>query len=214
MIDGKSTTKQENERQYGIIDQMLTMHSSFRDRMERRAFWLNTALIASSLFLTVFAFVGDDLLRAVGLDAAMTRFVLGLTAALVLIGSITEFRVDWRTVAGRHGEAVSRLAVLKAKYRKSFTETGGDDPKKNSRLTSEYDKTMSILPSIPDRWFNMLKAEHRFKQLLSERISQCPKSPPWFLRLKLRIEGIREVLRLGKERSNGQSRNETPADRT
>ena len=66
----KSTSKKENERQYGIIDQMLTMHSSLRDRMERRAFWLNTALIASSLFLTVFAFVGDDLLRALGLDPA------------------------------------------------------------------------------------------------------------------------------------------------
>src|SRR2546425_528267 len=107
MTEGKSSTKDENERQYGVIDQMLTMHSSYQDRMERRAFWLNTVLIASSLFLAIFAFVGDELLRAVGLDPAMTRFLLGLTAVVVLIGSITEFRVDWRSVAGRHAEAVS-----------------------------------------------------------------------------------------------------------
>ncbi len=200
MTEATPTTKEENERQYGIIDQMLTMHSSYRDSMERRAFWLNTALIALSLFLTVFAFVGDDLLRALVLDPAMTRFFLGLAAVVVLICSITEFRVDWRSVAGRHAEAASRLATLKAKYRKLFAETGGNDPRKNAWLTSEYDKMMSSLPPILERWFNALKAEHRFKRLLSERISQCPKAPTWFLRVQLRIEGIREALRLGKER--------------
>ena len=198
MTEGKSSTKEENDRQYRVIDQTLTMHSSYRDRMERRAFWLNTALIASSLFLTVFTFVGDDLLQSLGLYPEMTRFLIGLTAVAVLICSITEFRVDWRSVAGRHAEAVSRLAILKAKYRKSFVETGGNDPKKNARLTVEYDEMTGGLPPIPDRWFTALKAEHRFKQLLSERISQCPKAPTWFLRLQLRIEGIREALRTRK----------------
>jgi hypothetical protein len=205
MTEEKPATKEEIERQYRVIDQMLTMHSSLRDRMERRAFWLNTALIASSLFMTAFAFVGDDLLRSLSLDPAMTRFVLGLVAVLVLICSITEFRVDWRSVAGKHAEAVSRLATLKAKYRKSFTETGGDDPEKNAILTSEYDNIMSSLSAIPDRWFNALKAEHQFKLLLSERISRCPKTPRWFLRLQLRIEGIREAFQLRREHRYGKS---------
>lgn len=209
MSEGESTSKAENERQYRIIDQMLTMHSSFRDRMERRAFWLNTVLIASSVFLTVFAFVGDDLLRAIGLDPAMTRFILGLIAVVVLICAITEFRVDWRTVAGRHGEAVSRLAGLKAKYRKAHTETAGDVPKKNLRLTTDYDKVMSSLPSIPDRWFNRLKAEHQFKRILSERISLCPKAPKWYLWLQLRREGIEEARQLAKERENGEQTDAT-----
>lgn len=190
---------------------MLTMHSSVRDRMERRAFWLNTTLIASSLFLTLFVFVGDDLLRTLGLDTAMTRFVLGLVAVLVLICSITEYRVDWRSVAGRHAEAVSRLATLKAKYRKSFTETGGIDAEKNAILTSEYDFVMNSLLAIPDRWFNALKAEHEFKRLLSERISRFPNTPRWFLKLQLRIEGIREALHLGREHCHGQHRSENKA---
>lgn len=209
MSDEASTTIQENERQYRTIDQTLSMHSSYRDRMERRAFWLNTALIASSLFLTVFAFIGDDLLRALGFDPAMARFVLGLAAVVVLICSITEFRVDWRSVAGRHAEAVSLLAAMKAKYRKSFAETSGDDSKKNARLTSEYNKAMSSVPSIPDRWFNTLKAEHQFKRLLSERISLCPKAPKCYLWLQLRTEGIREARQIAKERKHG-----TEADST
>jgi len=199
MIDEQRATKEENERQYRVVDQMLTMHSLLRDRMERRAFWLNTALIASSLFLTVFTFVGDDLLRALNLDPTLTRFVLGLVAVVVLICSITEFRVDWRSVAGRHAEAVSRLSRMKAIYRQLFTDTGGNDPTTNEKLTSECDNMMSNIATIPDRWFNALKAEHQFKRLLSERISQRPKTPIWFLRLQLRIEGIKETLPLRKD---------------
>lgn len=203
MTETKGTTTEENERQYGLVDQKLTMHASYRDHMERRAFWLNTALIAFSFFLCVFAFIGDDVLRAIRLDPAMTRFVLGMTAVLVLICSITEFRVDWRSVAGKHGEAVSRLADLKAKYRKSFDETRGLDPKKNARLTAEYNKVMTSLPAIPDRWFNKLRAEHRYKRLLSDRVSKIPKAPIWYLRLQLRCEGIGQARKFAKDSQDG-----------
>lgn len=204
MIPSEETSiKEENERQYGVVDQMLSMHSSLRDLMQRRAFWLNTALVGFSLFLTVFVFVGDDVLRSFGMDPARARFVLGLVAVLVLICSITESRVDWRSVAGRHGEAASRLATLKAKYRKSFAETGGNDPDENSILTYEYNSVMSCLPAIPDRWFNTLKAEHQFKRVLSERISRFPKTPRWFLWLQLKAEGIREALHFRGENRHG-----------
>jgi len=194
--------KEENARQYGVIDQMLTMHSSFRDRMERRAFWLNTALIGFSLFLTVFTFVGDELFKTLGLEPSMTRFILGLAAVIVLLFSITEFRVDWRSVAGKHSEAASRLAKLKARYRKSFIKTEGEGQQENAILTTEYENVMSNLPAIPDKWFNRLKGEHQFKRLLSERISQCPKTPVFFLRVQIRIEGIAEALHLS--RRNGE----------
>jgi hypothetical protein len=127
MVEDTDSAKAENERQYAVIDQMLTMHSVLRDRMERRAFWLNTSLIVSALFLLVFSFVGDDILRSLGFDPGMTRFLLGLVALIVLVGSITEFRVDWRSVAGKHSEATLRLGTLKAEYRKSFAETRGND---------------------------------------------------------------------------------------
>jgi hypothetical protein len=205
MIDEQIVTKEENERQYRVVDQMLTMHSLLRDRMERRAFWLNTALIASSLYLTVFTFVGDDLLRKLDLDPARTRFVFGLITIVVLICSITEFRVDWRSIAGRHAEAVSRLTRMKAKYRQFFTDTGGNNPQMNKILTSECDNMMSNISTIPDQWFNVLKAEHQFKRLLSERISQCPKTPIWFLRLQLRIEGIKETCQLKKDQGHGET---------
>ena len=195
MTQGDTARKKENERQYRVIDQMLTMHALFRDSMERRAFWLNTSLVASSLFLVVFVFVGDDLLRRLSLDPPATRLVLGLVAVAVLIAAITEFRVDWRSVAGRHADAATRLAAMKARYRKSYSETGGGDRVANANLTADYDRMMGSLPAIPDRWFNALKARHNFKRILSQRTSEYPKTPLWFLRFQLRIEGIRETLR-------------------
>jgi hypothetical protein len=195
MTESVEAMTQANEREYRVVGQMLTMHSSLRDRMERRAFWLNTALIASSLLVAVFAFVGDDLLMTLGANPPLTRFILGFAAVVVLIVSITEFRVDWRSAAGRHGEAASRLASLKSDYRRCFAETGGRDVERNRSLSAEYTRIMSTLPAIPNRWFNTLKAEHQYKRVLSERISKNPKAPVWFLRLQLRIEGMREAMR-------------------
>ena len=189
------STKQENERQYELIDQLLSMHSSQRDKYGRRAFRLNTIQIGISLFLCVFAFVGDGLLESLGYHPPMARFVLGLSAVVVLLLSITEFRVDWKAIGSKHAEAVERLARLKKEYRKAFNEFAGNDSKKNSRLTTEYDKTMAILPPIPERHFNQLKASHQFKRILSQRLSQNPKTPTWFLRVQLRLEGMRAALR-------------------
>ena len=194
------STKQENERQYALIDQLLSMHSSLRDKYENYAFWLNTIQIGISLLLCAFAFVGDNVLRSLGYEPAMARFVLGFFAVVVLLLSITEFRVDWKATGSKHGEAVEHLAGLKAKYRKAFNESAGSDSKKNSRLTTEYNKTMEILPPIPERHFPQLKAAHQFKRILSQRLSLNPKAPVWILQAQIRWEGIRAALK--KEGTN------------
>lgn len=197
----------ENNRQYEVVGQMLSMHSSYRDRLERRAFWLSTLLVAASVFMTVLGFIEDGMLSRVGLDPGAARFILGMIGVFMLVCSIADMRVDWRSVAGRHGEAADRLADLKAKFRKAHTETAGNDLKKNARLTTEYDKVMSDLPPIPDRWFNTLKAQHQFKRLFSQRISRCPKAPKCYLWLQLRIEGIGEARQLAKDRKHADQSN-------
>jgi len=204
MSDGSRNSenfKQENERQYESIDQMLSMHSSLSGMYERRSFWLNTAQITISLLLCVLAFVGDDVLRSLGYHPPMARFIFGFSAVIVLILSITEFRVDWKSTGSRHVEAVKYLAKLKAKYRKAFNESSGNDPQKNAKLMTEYQKTMAGLPPIPDRLFIQLKAGHQFKRIISRRLTQNPKAPKWFLQAQLRLEGICDALK--KEKENG-----------
>ena len=91
------------------------MHSSLRDKYERRAFCLNTCQIGVSLFLCVCAFIGDKVLQSYGLVPGTTRLVLGFSALAILLLSITEFRVDWRSAGSRHAQAAARLAELNGK---------------------------------------------------------------------------------------------------
>ena len=53
--------KNENERQYSVIDQMLSMHSSLRDKYKRRALLLNLALLLVSVFLCAFVFADEKM---------------------------------------------------------------------------------------------------------------------------------------------------------
>lgn len=189
--------KAENDRQYRVVDQMLSMYSSLRDSYERWAFILTAALLACSIFLCAFRFADDKVLAAFGLTPDSARIAFGITSVVILVISVIELRVKWREVAGKFGEAAERLAMLKGRYRKLYAETHGDDPKKNSRLAREYQKVMKSLPTIPERRFNQLKAEHQFKKLLSDRISSNPKAPEWFLRWQLRVEGTWQAFRKG-----------------
>jgi len=180
----------ENERQFRVLDQMLSMHASLRDNYARWAFVLNISLIAISIILCAFVFASDNVLATIGLKPEAAHVGLGLVSVAVLILSIVEFRVDWKNISSRHAEAAKQLANLKGKYRRLYSETEGKDSKKNERLSSEYERVMRTITSIPDRKFNCLKAKHNFKKLLSQQINLYPKTPCWYLRLKLRYEGF------------------------
>ena len=156
---GNDGTKKENERQYELIDQLLSMHSSLRDKYERRAFLLNTALIGISLFLSVFAFIEDEVLESLGYCPPMARFFFGFSAVIVLICLLPNSGLIGEQWEQSHAEAVRHLAELKGRYRKTFNESAGNDSKRNSRLTTEYQKTMTILPQIPDRRFNPIESQ-------------------------------------------------------
>ena len=190
--------KAENERQYEVVDQSLSMYSFLRDAYERRAVALNIALLASSIFLCAFRFADDKVLAVFRLTPDTARISFGLTSVLILIISVVELRVKWKEVGGKYGDAAERLAALKGKYRKLYAETQGADANKNARLAREHEKVMRSLPTVPERQFNRLKSRHQFKKLLSKRITANPKAPEWFLRWQLRVEGIREAFRKEK----------------
>lgn len=195
----KGRSEDEADRQYRLVDQLLSMHSLLRDRYHFRAFLLNTLQIAASLFLCALAFVADEVLQAAGLYPQRTRLALGLCALAVLVIAIAEYRVDWKAAGSRHAEAAAKLGLLKARYRRNWAQEKAEDREAQKRLTEEYDRTMSILPPIPDRRFNGLKADHLFKRTLSARLSENPKTFAWFLRGQLRLEGMRQAL--GRRRS-------------
>ena len=192
----------ENDRQYRVVDQSLSSHAALRDKYECRARWLNVTQVSVSLFLCAFAFMGDDVIASIGYDPGVARVTTGLIAIVILSLSIAEYVVDWKRQSGLYGEAADRLAWLKAQYRQVFSEKTGQ-MEVYERLTDEYNNVMGTLPRIPERYFAGLKAAHVFKRLVSQRISDNPKVPVWFVKLQLRIEGVFHAIK--KEDNAGGS---------
>ena len=58
-------TADENERQYRIIDQLLTAHAVLRDRYARRARLLSVSALALSVALNGFVFANDEVLKLI-----------------------------------------------------------------------------------------------------------------------------------------------------
>lgn len=180
----------EFERQYRVIDQLVSMHSMLRDRYSRLALALNTSLVIVSFTLCVMTFVGDELLENAGQDPPFVRLVFGLVAAVILALSITEFRVDWRARSTRHADAAKRLSEVKGEYRRVRTDLKHEAAAETLQLRRLYETTVQDVIEVPERLFNRLKAKHVFKRILSEETSAHPKAPHWFLWIRLRCEGI------------------------
>ena len=178
----------DTQRQYRVVDQSLTMHALLRDRYFRRALVLNTAQIGISLFLCAFAFVPDNLLASINLAPTTARFAVGIAGVCLLLVAITEFRVDWRATGSLHAAAVRELSEIKGQLRRSYHERSDNDID-TKQLTTKYEKTMGIVPPIPERYFLKLKSRHEFKRVLSEEVSHSPTAPVWLLRLRLRWSG-------------------------
>jgi hypothetical protein len=181
------SNKQENERQYRIVDQMMTAHAVLRDRFSRRARTLNLLLLSLAIILNAFVFASDDMLKVLffGHTAEAKVWIASVSVALLVL-AIIEFRVDWEGRSRSHEDAVERLSRLKASYREAHAVNG-----RGAELTREYARTMAMLPPIPERSFIRLKAYHKFKRLLSQELDAHPGIPAWLASLRLRWQIIR-----------------------
>jgi hypothetical protein len=181
----------ENERQYRIIDQLMTSHAVLRDRYARRAKLLNVSLLSFAIALNGFVFASDDFLKLLFPGHAVAaKIALGIISIALLILSIVELRVDWEGQSQSHSEAVARLSRLKAKYREAHASKTTN---RFDELTRDYASTMEALPPIPERSFTRLKARHEFKRLLSQEISKHPGLPSVLLSIRLRWNAWRKL---------------------
>ena len=180
------SAKEENERQYKLINQMMTAHAVLRDRFSCRARSLNILLLALAIVLNAFVFASDDSLKILFGYTTEAKVWIGVVSVILLVLVIVEFLVDWEGQSRSHKEAVERLGQLKANYREAHASGGNYE-----ELTREYARTMEMLPAIPEKCFNRLKAYHKFKRLLSEELDAHPGLPVCFARARVRWRSIR-----------------------
>lgn len=187
---------QENQRQYRIIDQLMTAHAVLRDRYHRRARTLNISIFSLAIALNGFVFATDDILKVIfpgHADAA--RIGLGITSIALLILSVVELRVNWEGQARSHIEALNRLGELKARFRECHAD---GNQHAYQQLSRDYALTMKELPPIPERSFAALKAYHTYKRLLSVEISKHPGVPQIILSTRLRWRAFQRLLTGGR----------------
>jgi hypothetical protein len=199
-VTDSTTSLNENDRQYHVIDLMLTAHSLLRDRYERRSSILKIGLFCASIMLSGFAFIDDRLFTVVGLTPDAGKIGIGVASLIVLALSVTEMLVKWDQRAAVHGEAAKRLALLKLKYRRAFTKHKGGNVRINEGLTRDWERVAEGLPPIPDGQFVRLKHSHHIKRQLSEEADRNRDVPYYLLALGFHTKGCWKVIRDGLAR--------------
>ncbi len=192
--------KKENNRQYKLVDQMISMHANLRDEYNNKALLLNLGLLAASVFLCAFVFADDQILSLFSADPKLLKIGLGLSSVLCFVLSLVEYRVDWKGKAALHADAATKLAILKAEFRESLIKHNGNDQNEISRLSCLYNETMKDIVEIPENKFSKLKAKHLYKVSLSKMISTYPEAPVILLRARLRFSGIKQALLDSKDK--------------
>lgn len=208
--DAESSRK-ENERQYHVLNQMLTAHSMMRDRYGRRSMVLKVCMFCSSVAVGGFAFVDEKLFKVVGLTPESVKLAVGIASMFVLALSVVELLVGWERKAALHEEAAKRLAALKLRYRQAHTKHRGENARVNEGLTREWDRLNENLPPIPDHQFVRLKHRHHVKRQLSELAELNRQVPYSFLVLAYYSGGIMKAIRSGLSRPAEAIGNNTPS---
>jgi hypothetical protein len=183
--------RSELERQFRIIDMMLTGHSALRDKYRRLALGLDLILVSISIVVTGLALLDQRVFVMLGLDPAKTQLGLGMASLVLLVASVLGMLVDWKGARERHGRAVAVLAALKTATRGVLTlghETSSDQIGLRWR---ENSLALDTLPEIPERLFHRLKARHLRKVELSRLLDERCAFPIWVLRLFLVWRSIR-----------------------
>lgn len=188
-------SEREHEREYRVVNQMISMHAYIAQAKKSQALYLSIGLIFTSALTCAFTFADDEILRALGIGAGRERLVMGLASSILFALSIIELRVDWGGVARAHEDAKKRLSLLKAKYRTVSAMPELESQGAWSELSKEYSETLASIVEIPEKSFGKLKAHHHYKVELSRAIDKHIGVPVFFLAIALRSKTTWAYLR-------------------
>ncbi len=200
--------KNDLEHHFRIIDMMLTMHSTLRDRLRRRAFAAYLLLLGSSMILCIAQFTNPDLLTKLHIDPSTAQIAGGICSVCVLLISLAVVMLDWGKKAERHSQAVGELSRLKAQCREVLkTDVSTFSDERCQALSRECAWALQCTEKVPDRKFNKLKALHKRKIELSKLADAHPGCPFLLIQVKLLYLCIRGIFKPDGS-SEGDDKNE------
>lgn len=175
----------ENNRQYRIIDQMISMHSRLRDQYHMKATITKISIIAFATFVTGLSLIDPELFLTIKIGSDTIKLFTGMSSLLIIILTVLELIVGWSNKSRSHQDAVNALSRLKSEFRGSYEIYFGENETENRRLQDLYKTTIENVVSIPDKRFITLKGYHLYKIEVSKAIDLYPGTPVWILKLKI-----------------------------
>lgn len=181
-------------RRYRLTKQAVAMHYAYSARANLYARVAELVLVAASVVFLVTTFADDNLYEVLGLDARISRVVLGIASALAFFGSMALLIVDWAGTAALHRAAGEKFGELLMKFRQSRLDDKTWPDEIADQLCEGYEVASSNSVSIPDKKFNSLKAQYLTKKEVSALASRHPGAPLFVLRLIVRLRASRSAL--------------------
>jgi hypothetical protein len=181
---------------------MLSMHSEMRDRLNRRADYIDLLILISSGIMSATVFLDPKILQLLKINTDTARIIIGVGSIAIFCLSLYALKVDWKRKAEQHNQASYILARLKSECR-PLVDIEPHDMQSLERQCNVCSLTLSNLPiTIPEGVFHELKIHHKFKVELSKFIDQHPCCPLFLIKLILRWRSRSSLyLNKGGERS-------------
>src|SRR6266853_4571449 len=180
--------RRELERCKRVADQMVSAHATLEQRNRRFAAALDVGLMAASFVLVIASVVA--LFRA-AVQVLSIRPNLGVLtvsgSAFVLMLSIVEWRVRWKVIASRHGEARKEYSKIKLKIQRALSGSTPGGSLDVAGILEEYQQIGTRVVSIPEGKFLALKQAHLRKVYVSRLLDKYLVAIRWLVARRARF---------------------------
>lgn len=191
----ETPSEKEIERQYRVLQQTLSAHTSLRDGYTAKAKAAEILLLICATIFCATTFAGGEFYADLGADPQTGRLVLGITSVLAFASSLVILVVDWKGSAARHGEAAEKWSAALEVFRRLRLGNGSWPEEARAELSVAYWEADRNSTDIPERRFNRLKSRHLRKVEVSKLISRHPGCPQLILSWMVWLRDTREALR-------------------
>jgi hypothetical protein len=164
---------------------LVTANANLRERYARRAFCLDLAILAISVWLTAVVFVEPRL------NVKLTPFHLdpqlwvGLLGIFVFFLSIVQLRVDWKAQSDAHKRSFDLYVEVKNECRYLMSSDGILTRDGCQRALTMFELAGDVGRQIPEKEFLKQKRRHLQKVAMSRHLDTHPWASLFLLKLRM-----------------------------
>lgn len=186
----------ELKRKKRVADLMVSAHSVLAHRYKGRGVALDILLMIASLFTAFVSIIGFFRAKVplLGREVDLNLLAIIGSCAIVIV-SLAEWRVDWKGLADRHGEAFREFSLIKGELTRAIANGASAIDDDVRRINERYDYIGNKMEPIPSHQFLALKQKHARKVYVSRLLDKWPFLSSRILLICLQIRQSKKAIR-------------------